>query len=69
VEEFRYYCLHDDGHFALGENVIVDSLDEAISQARIRCSVNDRATEFHFVEVWQGAKRVFTDYGQAADAA
>jgi len=67
--EFRYYCLHDDGRIALGETVVVNTLDEAISQARTRCSHNDRGTTFHFVEVWQGATRVFADYGQAANAA
>jgi hypothetical protein len=68
VEEFRYYCLHDNGRIAFGESVLVDCLEDAIRQARTRCEDNIMGMTFGFVEVWRGGKRVFTDYGPAGGA-
>ena len=37
MQEFRYYCLHDDGGIALGEFVEATDLDAAINHAYEAC--------------------------------
>jgi hypothetical protein len=56
---FRYYCLHDDGRIALGENVEATSLNAAIDHAYEAARSHPKGA-FRFVEVWTGTERLYT---------
>jgi hypothetical protein len=59
MAEFRYYCLHDDGLIALGENVEATSLNAAIDHAYEAARSHPKGA-FRFVEVWTGTERLYT---------
>ena len=69
VEEFRYYCLRDDGRIAFGESIVVAGLDEAIRQGRAMCLDNDLGIAFKYVEVWRGSRRVYSGFAKAVNPA
>ena len=48
--EFRYYCLHDDGRIAVGENVEAPNLDAAIHHAYEACRTHPTRA-YRYVEV------------------
>jgi len=58
MAEFRYYCLHDDGRIALGENVEATDLDTAIHHAYEVCRTHPTRA-YRYVEVWRGSERLY----------
>ena len=58
MAEFRYYCLHDDGRIALGENVEATDLDTAIHHAYEVCRTHPTRA-YRYVEVWRGTERLY----------
>jgi hypothetical protein len=58
MQEFRYYCLHDDGGIALGEFVEATDLDAAINHAYEACRSHPTRA-YRYVEVWRGSERLY----------
>jgi hypothetical protein len=59
MPSFRCYCLNEDGRIAIARDIDAPDLLSAIRSAHEECSTHP-AGPFTGIEVWQGARRLFT---------
>ena len=59
MAEFRFYCLNDQDHIIVGDNLDVLDLAAAIKAAYRACREHPHFSSSR-IEVWQGTSRLYS---------
>ena len=59
MPKFYFYCVNAEGRFAFGKQIEADDLTAAIRTASAECRAHP-AAPFQGMEVWQGARCLFS---------